>query len=225
MLQLAYQNLSGYWRHRHSGSTIETACPARTNSMCRARASPAAGRCASLLPLRLRRSSGRLRPQQNRWGGSTTTKRWKGHCRPCRTGAMGRGRPTRHAQLHHPADTAGSGRVDSHRPGGADRPDPLPEEAGSYDIVGVTCNGFAVTHVDALCHIFTPGGKHGMYNGFSIDNVTDVGATKLGIEHVAATRIVGRGGLLDVAKVRADRFRWAPRSCRRIWMLQRHSTA
>ena len=48
VLQLAYQNLSGYWRHRHSGSTIETACPARTNSMCRARASPAAGRCASL---------------------------------------------------------------------------------------------------------------------------------------------------------------------------------
>ena len=81
-------------------------------------------------------------------------------------------------------------------------PHPLPEEAGSYDIVGMTCHGFAVTHVDALCHVFTPEGKHGMYNGFSIDNVADVGATKLGIEHVAATGIVGRGVLLDVAEVR-----------------------
>ena len=70
--------------------------------------------------------------------------------------------------------------------------DPLPEEAGSYDIVGMTCHGFAVTHVDALCHFFTPEGKHGMYNGFSIDDVTDVGATKLGIEHVAATGIIER---------------------------------
>jgi kynurenine formamidase len=80
--------------------------------------------------------------------------------------------------------------------------DPLPEEAGSYDIVGMTCHGFAVTHIDALCHFFTPEGKHGMYNGFSIDDVTDVGATKLGIEHVAATGIVGRGVLLDVAEVK-----------------------
>ena len=50
---------------------------------------PAAGCCALLLALRLRRSSGRLRPQQNHWDGSTTTKRWKGHYRPCRTGADG----------------------------------------------------------------------------------------------------------------------------------------
>ena len=185
----------------------------------RRRALRVAGRCACdgrLVAFGLSRTGGADRQRRSAGRGTVGL---------VELGPMGRGRPTRHAQLHHPADTAGSGRVDSHRPGGADRPDPLPEEAGSYDIVGVTCNGFAVTHVDALCHIFTPDGKHGMYNGFSIDNVTDVGATKLGIEHVAATRIVGRGGLLDVAKVRADRFRWAPRSCRRIWMLQRHSTA
>ena len=103
--------------------------------------------------------------------------------------------------------------------------DPLPEEAGSYDIVGMTCHGFAVTHVDALCHVFTPEGKHGMYNGFSIDNVTDVGATKL------ASSTLPRPASSDAAycsmwpKSGADRFRWAPRSCRRIWTLQRHSTA
>lgn len=80
--------------------------------------------------------------------------------------------------------------------------DPLPEEAGSFDIVGMTCHGFAVTHVDALCHVYTPAGKHGMYNGFPISDVTAAGASKLGVEHVATTGIVGRGVLLDVGEVR-----------------------
>lgn len=80
--------------------------------------------------------------------------------------------------------------------------DPLPEEAGCYDIVAMTCHGFAVTHVDALCHIFTPEGRRGMYNGYPIDNVTPDGTRKLGIEHVGANGIVGRGVLLDVAEVR-----------------------
>jgi len=80
--------------------------------------------------------------------------------------------------------------------------DPLPEESGSLDIVGMTCHGFAVTHVDALCHIFTPEGRHGMYNGYSTDNVTPQGARKLGIEQVGRQGIAGRGVLLDVAGVR-----------------------
>lgn len=79
--------------------------------------------------------------------------------------------------------------------------DPLPEESGCFDTVGMTCHGFAVTHVDALCHIFTPQGSHGMYNGYPISNVTDTGTQKLGIEHVGETGIVGRGVLLDVAEV------------------------
>ena len=79
--------------------------------------------------------------------------------------------------------------------------DPLPEESGSFDIVAMTCHGFAVTHLDALCHIFTPQGSQGMYNGYPISNVTDTGTQKLGIEHVGATGIVGRGVLLDVAEV------------------------
>lgn len=79
--------------------------------------------------------------------------------------------------------------------------DPLPEESGCFDIVAMTCHGFAVTHLDALCHIFTPQGSQGMYNGYPISNVTDTGTQKLGIEHVGATGIVGRGVLLDVAEV------------------------
>jgi kynurenine formamidase len=77
--------------------------------------------------------------------------------------------------------------------------DPLPEEAGCFDIIGMTCHGFAFTHLDALCHVFTPEGKAGMYNGHAIENVTSQGAMKLGIEHMGVRGIVGRGILLDVA--------------------------
>jgi len=79
--------------------------------------------------------------------------------------------------------------------------EPLPEESGCIDVVGMTCHGFAVTHVDALCHLFTPQGKQGMYNGYPIENVTKDGTLKLGIEQVGARGIVGRGVLLDVAEV------------------------
>jgi kynurenine formamidase len=77
--------------------------------------------------------------------------------------------------------------------------DPQPQEAGAYDVVGMTCHGFAVTHVDALCHVFTPDGRNGMYNGYPVDDVTPNGARRLGIEHVGAVGIVGRGVLLDIA--------------------------
>ncbi|HSZ93050.1 MAG TPA: cyclase family protein, partial [Acetobacteraceae bacterium] len=80
--------------------------------------------------------------------------------------------------------------------------DALPEEAGCIDTIGMTCHGFAVTHVDALCHLFTPEGRQGMYNGYPIDDVTPSGALRLGIEHVGAVGIVGRGVLLDVAEVK-----------------------
>jgi kynurenine formamidase len=65
----------------------------------------------------------------------------------------------------------------------------------------MSCHGFAVTHVDALCHLFTPEGRDGMYNGWPVDAVTAAGARSLGIEHVGAVGIVGRGVLLDVAEV------------------------
>ncbi len=80
--------------------------------------------------------------------------------------------------------------------------DPPPEESGCIDEIGMTCHGFAITHVDALCHLFTPEGKHGMYNGYPIDDVTPAGALRLGIENMGAVGIVGRGVLLDIAEVR-----------------------
>jgi len=82
--------------------------------------------------------------------------------------------------------------------------DPLPEEAGCIDEIGMTYHGFAVTHVDALCHIFTPEGRQGMYNGYPIEEVTPTGALRLGIERIGEVGIVGRGVLLDIAEVRGE---------------------
>ncbi len=80
--------------------------------------------------------------------------------------------------------------------------DPQPEESGSLDHVGMIWHGFGVTHMDALCHMFTPEGKDGMYNGFPVSAVTDEGAGLLGIENAGAFGIVGRGVLLDIAALK-----------------------
>jgi hypothetical protein len=77
--------------------------------------------------------------------------------------------------------------------------DPQPDEAGCIDEIGMIYHGYVVTHLDALCHLFTPEGREGMYNGFPIELVTEQGAEKLGVEVMGATGIVGRGVLLDVA--------------------------
>jgi hypothetical protein len=68
--------------------------------------------------------------------------------------------------------------------------DPQPEESGCIDEI---YHGFNLTHLDALCHLFMLEGGRGMYNGFSIDAVTDKGAEKLGVEVMGRTGIVGRG--------------------------------
>lgn len=80
--------------------------------------------------------------------------------------------------------------------------DPPPEEAGTIDEIGMIFHGFSVTHLDALCHLFTPEGAQGMYNGLPISLVTDRGAAALGVERMGAEGIVGRGVLLDVAGLR-----------------------
>lgn len=80
--------------------------------------------------------------------------------------------------------------------------DPRPDEAGTIDEIGAIYHGYTITHLDALCHVFTPEGREGMYNGYPIDLVTDAGAAKLGVEVMGVTGIVGRGVLLDVAAVR-----------------------
>jgi len=77
--------------------------------------------------------------------------------------------------------------------------DPQPDEAGCIDEIGMIYHGYVVTHLDALCHLFTPEGKQGMYNGYSIDLVTEQGAGMLGVEVMGVSGIVGRGVLLDIA--------------------------
>ena len=79
--------------------------------------------------------------------------------------------------------------------------DALPEESGCIDEIGMIYHGLAITHVDALCHIFTPEGREGMYNGYPIEDVTPGGALRLGIERIGEVGIIGRGVLLDVAAV------------------------
>jgi Putative cyclase len=80
--------------------------------------------------------------------------------------------------------------------------DPQPEESGCIDEIGMIYHGFNVTHLDALCHLFTPEGRDGMYNGFSVDAVTDEGAEKLGVEVMGRMGIVRRGVLLDIAALK-----------------------
>jgi len=80
--------------------------------------------------------------------------------------------------------------------------DEPPEEAGCIDLIGMIYHGFTITHIDALCHIFTPAGGQGMYNGFPISAVTPHGAEKLGVEVMGAAGIVGRGVLLDIAAMK-----------------------
>ena len=80
--------------------------------------------------------------------------------------------------------------------------DPQPDEAGTIDEVGMIYHGYVVTHLDALCHLFTPEGRDGMYNGYPVSLVTDAGAAKLGVEVMGATGIVGRGVLLDIAALK-----------------------
>ena len=59
-------------------------------------------------------------------------------------------------------------------------------------------HGMAVSHIDALCHVFVDGQ---MYNGFPASDVTSLGARRNSIE-AAFGGIVGRGVLLDIPRLR-----------------------
>jgi kynurenine formamidase len=76
------------------------------------------------------------------------------------------------------------------------------DEDGSRDYIGMIFHGFALTHLDALCHVFA--GQKTMYNGNSVEEVTAEGANKLGIERMAARGISGRGVLLDIATLKGE---------------------
>ena len=68
----------------------------------------------------------------------------------------------------------------------------------SADFVGVSFHGMAVSHIDALCHVFVDGQ---MYNGFPASDVTSLGARRNSIA-AGFDGIVGRGVLLDIPRLR-----------------------
>jgi kynurenine formamidase len=70
---------------------------------------------------------------------------------------------------------------------------------GCSDYLGVSYHGFANTHVDALCHIFTPDGQ--MYGGQSATAVTPEGARSNSIDRWR-NGIVTRGVLYDLPRHR-----------------------
>lgn len=73
-------------------------------------------------------------------------------------------------------------------------------EISSADELHLNFHGFAITHLDALCHVFT--GPHGaMYNGHPASDVTASGA-RSGDVAAYASGIVTRGVLYDVPRFR-----------------------
>ena len=78
-----------------------------------------------------------------------------------------------------------------------------PDAEESGDFMGVAYHGNSITHVDALCHIFTEGR---MYNGFPANLVkSGTGAEAESIE-LLAQGVVTRGVLLDIPRLR--RMKW-----------------
>jgi len=69
----------------------------------------------------------------------------------------------------------------------------------SLDYFGVACHGAAISHIDALCHVFVRGK---MYNGYDASDVKSIGAMRNAIDSAAADGIVGRGVLLDIPRLR-----------------------
>ncbi|MGH7931693.1 MAG: cyclase family protein [Candidatus Binataceae bacterium] len=77
----------------------------------------------------------------------------------------------------------------------ADKLGPLPYSA---DYFAIAPHGHAITHLDALCHVFWQGK---MYNGFDASEVGSHGARKCAID-VASDGVVSRGVLLDIPKIK-----------------------
>jgi len=81
--------------------------------------------------------------------------------------------------------------------------DLMPGLEMTLDWFGVACHGGAVSHIDALCHVFVDGR---MYNGFPASDVKSSGAQRNSITAAAPDGIAGRGVLLDVPRVRGVRW-------------------
>ncbi len=81
-------------------------------------------------------------------------------------------------------------------------PKPGDEITSASDEYRVQYHGFALTHLDALCHLCYQGQ---MYNGFSQQEVTSQGAKKLGVGQVK-NGIFTRGVLMDMPRLLGVRF-------------------
>ena len=66
----------------------------------------------------------------------------------------------------------------------------------AMDFVGIAFHGMAISHIDALCHVFVDGQ---MYNGFSKDEVKSTGALR-GSIMCARDGISSRGVFLDIPR-------------------------
>jgi kynurenine formamidase len=73
----------------------------------------------------------------------------------------------------------------------------LLDDGAARDVVGFVPHGFALTHLDALCHAFA--GPDRLYNGVPASVVTSVGAGRLDVDAMG-NGICGRGVLLDVGR-------------------------
>ncbi len=74
----------------------------------------------------------------------------------------------------------------------------IPGLEAALDYIGVAFHGMAVSHIDALCHVFVEGK---MYNGFDASDVKSIGALRNSIMS-GKDGIAGRGVLLDIPRLR-----------------------
>ena len=81
-------------------------------------------------------------------------------------------------------------------------PKPGDEIASASDEYRVQYHGFALTHLDALCHLYYKGE---MYNGFSQREATAEGVMKLGVGQLK-NGIFTRGVLMDMPRLLGVRF-------------------
>ena len=71
---------------------------------------------------------------------------------------------------------------------------------GSSDYIGVSYHGYANTHLDALCHMYSADSQ--LYNGHPISDVTSMGALNCSVDHWRSG-IVTRGVLYDIPRLRS----------------------
>ncbi|MYH76276.1 MAG: cyclase family protein [Acidimicrobiaceae bacterium] len=96
---------------------------------------------------------------------------------------------------------------------GPDNPHParhfmqrFPRDPGggvAVDFIGVNCHGLALTHVDALCHVWS---ESGMWNGRDPDEEISFDGAAFGGIEAWRDGIVTRGVLLDVPRYRGQPF-------------------